>query len=72
MAYNEFLADGLRQSLNERSVSFEEKESFGIQHFIVNNQFCLGVWNDDLKVRIDPDIMNTELKNRKFRTLDPN
>lgn len=43
MAYDEFLADRIRQALNERKTSFEEKKMMGGLCFMVDNKMCVGV-----------------------------
>ena len=55
MAYNEFLADRIRQNLVGKPVKVEEKRMFGGLTFMVNEKMCVGVVNDDLMARIDPD-----------------
>jgi len=43
MAYDEFLADRVRQVLNEKKTSFEEKKMMGGLCFMVDNKMCIGV-----------------------------
>ena len=56
MAYNEFLADRIRQVLKEKNVVFEEKAMMGGLTFMVNDKMCVGIVKDNLMARIDPDI----------------
>lgn len=43
MAYDEFLADRVRQTLNEKKASFEEKKMMGGLCFMVDDKMCIGV-----------------------------
>jgi len=43
MAYDEFLVDRIRQVLNEKKTSFEEKKMMGSLCFMVNEKMCIGV-----------------------------
>ncbi|MEQ6167080.1 MULTISPECIES: TfoX/Sxy family protein [unclassified Ekhidna] len=54
MAFNEFLADKLRQSLKERKVVFEEKKMMGGLCIMVDDKMCIGVIKDDLMARVGP------------------
>lgn len=43
MAYDEFLADRVRQVLNDKKTTFEEKKMMGGLCFMVDNKMCIGV-----------------------------
>jgi len=62
MAYNEFLADRISQSLAERHVKFEEKKMFGGMAYMVDDKMCVGVSKDQLMARIDPELYDEILK----------
>lgn len=63
MAYNEELADRIRQALTGiRKVV--EKEMFGGIAFMVNGKMCLGVNKGDIMLRCTLE-MNDELASRK-------
>ncbi len=55
MAYDEYLADRIRQQLTQRHVRFEEKRMMGGLCFMVNDKMCLGVSDERLMARTDPD-----------------
>lgn len=55
MAYNEILADKIRQALAHLSV-VEEKKMFGGLAFMVNGKMCLTVGADRMMCRIDPTL----------------
>jgi TfoX/Sxy family transcriptional regulator of competence genes len=54
MAFNEGLAERVRQGLARRK-SIEEKKMFGGIGFLLNGNMLVGVWKDSLIVRLDPD-----------------
>jgi len=43
MAYDEFLVDRVRQVLNEKKTSFEEKKMMSGLCFMVDGKMCIGV-----------------------------
>ena len=53
MAYNEALAERIREALADRQ-DVEEKKMFGGVSFMVAGQMCCGVLKNDLIVRIEP------------------
>jgi hypothetical protein len=54
MAFNEFLAQRIRQSLARRK-DIDEKKMFGGIGFLLNGNLLVGVWKDSLIARIGPD-----------------
>ena len=54
MAYNELLADRVREILSAASDNITEKQMFGGLCFMVNDKICVGVKTDKMMVRIDP------------------
>lgn len=69
MAYNEDLADRIREELSTiRRV--EEKKMMGGLTFMVNDKMCVGVLNDDLMVRIDPNEYEMSLQRKGCRAMD--
>jgi TfoX/Sxy family transcriptional regulator of competence genes len=56
MAYSEYLADRVRRVLKSNQVkNFEEKRMMSGMTFMVDDKMCVGVVNDELMARIDPD-----------------
>lgn len=56
MAHNEFLADRIRQVLDEKKAVYTEKKMFGGLCFMVDGKMCIGIMgNDDLMARIGPE-----------------
>ena len=69
MAYNEKLADRVREGLQSiRKV--EEKKMMGGLTFMVNGKMCVGILKDDLMARIDPDVHEEALNRKGCREMD--
>ena len=54
MAYNEKLADRVREIIAAKASRVEEKKMFGGLCFMVNDKMCVGVEKDRLMLRTDP------------------
>jgi TfoX/Sxy family transcriptional regulator of competence genes len=54
MAYDEKLADRVRDRIAETHKNVEEKKMFGGLCFMVNDKMCVGVEQERLMLRIDP------------------
>ena len=54
MAYNEKLADRVREIIAATHTNIEEKAMFGGLCFMVNGKMCVGVEKERLMVRLDP------------------
>jgi hypothetical protein len=68
MAYNEKLADRLREALVDLP-KVEEKKMFRGITFMVNGKMCLSVSGDELMCRFDPALQETLVEKRGFRTM---
>lgn len=55
MAYNEKLADRVREMISFTHKITEEKKMFGGLCFMVNHKMCVGVEKERLMVRLDPE-----------------
>jgi hypothetical protein len=55
MAYDQFLADRIKQVLEEKNIVFSEKKMFGGAAFMVDEKMCLGVIKENMMARINPD-----------------
>ncbi len=55
MAYNEKLADNVREIITATNSAAEEKKMFGGLCFMVNGKMCVGVEAQRLMVRFDPE-----------------
>ena len=56
MAYNEKLANRVRELIAEKETNVEEKRMFGGLCFMVNEKMCIGVEKERLMIRLDPEI----------------
>src|ERR1043166_71073 len=54
MAYNEKLADHVREMISLTHKKVEEKCMFGGLCFMVNDKMCIGVESERIMVRLDP------------------
>lgn len=70
MAYNEFLADRVRQQLHQQKIFYEEKKMMGGLCFMVDGKMCVGIVKDDLMARIGPDIYEKALTQTGCRSMD--
>ena len=55
MAYNEKLADRVRERIAETHKNIEEKKMFGGLCFMVNDKMCVGVEMERLMLRVDTE-----------------
>lgn len=69
MAYNEKLADRIRESISHLS-NVEEKQMFGGICFMVDGKMCVGVVKDEMMCRINPEINETVLEMNGCRQMD--
>ena len=70
MAYNEHLADRIRQYFHEKKVGYEEKKMMGGLCFMVDNKMCVGVHTEDLMGRIGPEAYESALDKKGCRKMD--
>ena len=70
MAYDEFLADRIRNVLKEKGVSFEEKKMMGGLCYLVDDKMCVGIVKNDLMARIDPEFQEKAITKKGCREMD--
>src|SRR5688572_5484226 len=70
MAYDEHMADRVRQSLKTRRTKFIEKKMFGGVCFLVDDKMLMGVEKERLMVRIDPEDQPKALKKKGAKPMD--
>jgi len=68
MAYNEKLADRVRNALSEIP-NVEEKQMFRGITFMVNDKMCVSVSGDELMCRIDPALHDTIMEKNGTREM---
>ena len=69
MAYDDGLAERIRETLTERS-DVSEKRMFGGVAFLVGGRMAVGIVRDDLMVRVGPDAYDRVLRQRHARRMD--
>lgn len=69
MAYNEKLADRIRERLSTLK-QVEEKEMMGGLTFMYNKKMCIGIIADEMMCRIDPEKQDEALARRGCRLMD--
>ena len=69
MAFNEKLADRIRESLVDLK-KVEEKYMFGGVCFMVDGKMCIGVVKDEMMCRINPKIDEVVLEKTGCRPMD--
>ena len=70
MAYNEYLADRIRQSLHRKKTFYLEKKMMGGLTFMVDNKMCVGIFREKLLARVDPEIEADSLAKEGCKALD--
>lgn len=70
MAFSEYLADRVRHSLKENKAAYKEKKMFGGICFFVDDKMCVGIFKEELMVRIAPENQDKYLKNEDCRLMD--
>ena len=70
MAYDEKLAERVRNILGKKNISFEEKKMMGGLCFMVDDKMCLGVQDSKIMARIDPDIYESSLTKPGCKVMD--
>ena len=69
MAYNEQLAQRIREAFTKIS-RVEEKKMMGGLTFMVNGKMCVGILKDDLMARIDPSVYDAALHRKGCREMN--
>jgi TfoX/Sxy family transcriptional regulator of competence genes len=70
MAYNEHLADRIKQILESRKTKYAEKKMFGGLCFMVDDKMLIGVEKNRLMARIDPEDEPKALKRKGANPMD--
>lgn len=70
MAYDEKLADRVREIIAEKHKNIEEKKMFGGLCFMVNDKMCIGVEQERLMLRIDPEKYDAVIEQEGCRPMD--
>ncbi len=70
MAYDEHLADRVRQILERKHVAFEEKKMMGGLCVMIDDKMCVGVVKNELMARINPDIYEDSLTKKGCKEMN--
>ena len=70
MAYNENLADRTRELISLSHKNVEEKQMFGGLCFMVNGKMCVGVEQERLMVRLDPERYDEAMEKEGCKPMD--
>ena len=70
MAFNEKLADRIRELIALTHKNVEEKKMFGGLCFMVNDKMCVGVEQDRMMVRLDPSRYEEVMKKEGCKPMD--
>lgn len=70
MAYNESLADQVREVISITDKLIEEKSMFGGLCFMVDGKMCIGVEKDRLMIRLDPAIYPEVIKKKGCKPMN--
>lgn len=70
MAYNEHLADRIRQVLSRKGMSFVEKKMMGGLCFMVAEKMCVGVESNMLMARVGADNYQRALSRPGCKPMD--
>ncbi|MEQ1677390.1 MAG: TfoX/Sxy family protein, partial [Chitinophagaceae bacterium] len=71
MAYNEQLADRVREIISLSHKNVVEKAMFGGLCFMVNDKMCVGVEKDRLMVRLDPTKYEEVMEKEGLVSVEP-
>ena len=70
MAYDELLADRLRDALNTRKTEYREMKMMGGLCFMVDDKMCIGIVKESLMARIDPEEEDDLLSKEGSKPMD--
>lgn len=70
MAYNEKLADRVRELISLTHKITEEKKMFGGLCFMVNDKMCVGVERERLMVRLNPEVTEEVMEKEGCKPMD--
>ncbi|MEO8770733.1 MAG: TfoX/Sxy family protein [Ferruginibacter sp.] len=70
MAYNEKMADRVRERISLTTKNIEEKKMFGGLCFMVNDKMCVAVESKRLMVRLDPAVYDEVMEKDGCKPMD--
>ena len=70
MAYDEFLADRIRETLKDKKVFYDERKMMGGLCFMVDDKMCLGIIKNKLMARVGPEVYEKVLTMKGSSKMD--
>lgn len=70
MAYDQYLAERIKNVLQEKHITTIEKKMMGGVCFMVDDKMCIGVLKNNLMARIAPDKINEALSKHGSKPMD--
>ena len=70
MAYDALLAGRLKLALDKKGTDYTEKKMFGGVAYMVDDKMCVGIVNNNIMARIDPEIQEQALKKPGCKVMD--
>jgi TfoX/Sxy family transcriptional regulator of competence genes len=70
MAYDEHLAERIRKVLSEKHIRSDEKKMMGGLCFMIKEKMCMGVVDDKLMARVDPELYDRLLNKNGCHQMD--
>ena len=70
MAYNEKMADRVREMISLSTKNIEEKKMFGGLCFMANDKMCVGVESERLMIRLDPAVYDEVIEKDGCKPMD--
>jgi TfoX/Sxy family transcriptional regulator of competence genes len=70
MPFDPIFVQQVREVFSAKKVKTEEKKMMGGLTFMVKGKMCVGVLDDELMARIDPELYESSLKKKGCRPMD--
>jgi len=70
MAYDEYLADRIRQVFKDKGIEVEEKKMMGGICYLVDDKMCAGVTRNSLMARIGPEAYDEAMAIKGCKPMD--
>ena len=70
MAYSEYLAERISRNLREKNIVFEARKMMGGLCYMVDDKMCIGINDNSIMARIDPEQYQDLLQKKGARPMD--
>lgn len=61
MAYDEFLEERITRILDRKKIAYQVKKMMGGLCYMIDDKMCVGIIQNDLMCRIDPELYQSSL-----------